>query len=136
MSDYITVPSLASVYLEDSFVLDIVEQPDGPRFRLEAVLTKAHPAYRPPKPGEQYCYATGWLIIPDVTRLKWEHRSTQRYTDATGEEELDNIDFLTQVGTTGSSWRLGHRPRLHHQDPRLTLDQPTPANRNQTIAPG
>jgi hypothetical protein len=29
------------------------------------------------KPGEQFCYADGWLVLPKITRTEWEHRSTQ-----------------------------------------------------------
>lgn len=136
MTNYTTLPTLASVYLEDSYVLDIVEQPGELKFRLEAVLTENHPAYHPPKPGERYCYATGWLTIPNIARAEWEHRSTQRYTDATGEEDLGNIDFLTREG---DHWLIdgdwGTVRVYTTADPQLILDQPATGNGSQAIAP-
>ncbi len=124
MTNYTTLPALSSVYLEDSYVLDIVEQPGELKFRLEAVLTETHPAYQPPKPGEQYCYATGWLIIPNVTRIEWEQRSTRRFTDVTGEGDLGNIDFLNHENNhwhLGGDW--GKLRAYTTANPQLILDQ-------------
>lgn len=94
-SDYSTLPGLSGVYLEYSFVLSIDEQPQQFSFELEAVLRPAHPDYHPPLPGEQYCYANARLIFDDVTDVEWLTRSTNRFTDASGEEDLGNIDSLT-----------------------------------------
>lgn len=123
---YYDLPDLASVYLEDSFVLDIIEEPGELKFRLEAVLTEHHPNYTHPKPGEQYCYADAWLTFPDVTRTDWEHRTTQRFTDASGEEDLGNIDFLERPD---DHWHIGGdwgEARVHTPaNPQLTFTDPT-----------
>lgn len=124
MTDYTALPTLSDVYLEDSYVLDVVDQPGELKFRLEAVLTKNHPAYQRPNPGEQYCYATGWLIIPNVMHLDWVHRSTQRFTDATGEEDLGNIDYLNREHDhwhIGGDW--GEVRAYTTGSPLLILDQ-------------
>lgn len=123
MKNYWDVGALASVYLEDSYVLDIAEAPGELRFRLQVVLTEQHPAYRSPKPDKQYCYADGWLLLPSVTRTEWESRSTQRYTDATGEEDLGNIDFLERRDDhwwIGGDW--GEVRVYTSADPELILD--------------
>lgn len=93
--DYTEYPALSGVYLEDSYVLAISELPNEFRFSLEAVLTPESPSYRDPLPGEQYCYTRGQLIFPDVSRTEWISKSLREYTDAAGEEDLGNIDTLT-----------------------------------------
>jgi hypothetical protein len=95
MIDYTQFPNLSGVYLEDSFVLDITEAPGQVIFKMQAVLTPEHRQYHDPLPGEQYCYAEGELIFFDASRVEWLKRSTNRYVDAAGEEDLGNIDSLT-----------------------------------------
>lgn len=82
------------MYLEDSYVLDIVEQSGEVRFSLEAVLTPKNPKYHDPLPGEQYCYARAELVFREVSSTEWISRSFKKYTDADGEEDLGNIDVL------------------------------------------
>ncbi|MEV3904069.1 hypothetical protein AB0K11_17225 [Mycobacterium sp. NPDC050551] len=97
MTDYAELPGLRDLYLEDSYVLAIVERAGRLTFSMSAVLTPEHPAYRDPLPGEQYCYADGALVFSDVAHIDWLQRSTQRYVDATGEIDLGNIDSLTSA---------------------------------------
>lgn len=94
MIDYGKFPGLAGVYLEDSYVLAIAESADRLSFRLDAVLTPDSPAYHAPRPGEQYCYAMASLVFPHVKGIEWLARADRHYTDATGEEDLGNIDTL------------------------------------------
>ncbi|MGH3973078.1 MAG: hypothetical protein ACRDS9_07110 [Pseudonocardiaceae bacterium] len=125
MKNYWDVDALSAVYLEDSYVLDIAEAPGELKFRMEVVLTEQHPAYRPPRPNEQYCYANGWLVLSSITRTEWESRSTQRYTDATGEEDLGNIDFLERKDDhwwIGGDW--GEVRVYTSADPQLVLTEP------------
>ncbi|WP_067819196.1 hypothetical protein [Nocardia inohanensis] len=93
--DYTDYPALSGIYLEDSYVLDIVEEPGGFRFVLEAVLTPERPNYRNPISGEQYCYVEAELIFTNVSAVEWLDRSDRRSGDATGTEDLGNIDALT-----------------------------------------
>ncbi|MFC9432325.1 hypothetical protein [Nocardia sp. NPDC057030] len=88
-------PSLSGIYLADSYVLDIVEGSAEVRFVLEAVLTPEHLRYHSPAPGEQYCYIGGELVFTEVRSVEWLDRSAQKYSDATGVEDLGNIDSLT-----------------------------------------
>jgi len=124
-TDYSDIDALSAVYLEDSYVLDIVEQPGELRFRLEAVLTEAHPSYQPPKPGEQYCYANAWLVFTDVTRIEWDRRSNRRFTDESDEEDLGNID---QLERRSDHWLVsGDWGEVHvytQAEPRLILSEP------------
>ncbi|WP_243793883.1 hypothetical protein [Saccharopolyspora gloriosae] len=119
---YSDVADLAAVYLEDSFVLDIVKEPGQIKFRVEAVLTEQHPQYSAPKSGEQYCYADAWLTFPDVSDIEWQQRSAQAFTDASDEEDLGNIDYLERDGehwSIGGDWGEAH---IHtNVDPVLTI---------------
>lgn len=94
MKNYTDFANLAHVYLEDSYVLAIDETPDSLSFKLDLVLTPSHPRYHEPRADEQHCYANAMLTIPGATKIEWVTRSTQTYRDATGEEDLGNIDNL------------------------------------------
>ena len=91
---YTEIDTLSHVYLEDSFVLEIVDGPGVLAFRVEAVLTPGRPRYRPAPPGEQHCYADAWLTFSDVLEVRWIRRVDVVSYDATGESELGNIDYL------------------------------------------
>lgn len=123
MTTYSDIADLANVYLEDSFVLEIDERPTQLRFRGEFVLTENHPRYHPPAAGEQYCYARGWLVVPDTTHIEWTRRSGQHFTDATGEEDLGNIDYLRHHDNhwlIGGDW--GEARAYTTDNPTLILD--------------
>lgn len=96
--EYADYPSLSGLYLEDSYVLDIVETAAEIKFVLDAVLTPAHPLYHTPAAGEQYCYVGGELVFSGVLGIEWLERSVQNYRDAAGAEDLGNIDSLTSSG--------------------------------------
>jgi hypothetical protein len=118
---YISYPTLSGVYLEDSHVLGIYEQSSEIRFELEAVLTPESPDYHDPYPGEQYCYARGDLIFREISRAEWFSRSFRSYTDASGEEDLGNIDVLTNengIYAVEGDWgkiliQTGRNPEFH-----------------------
>ncbi|MBB5159321.1 hypothetical protein [Saccharopolyspora phatthalungensis] len=103
MNDYQTLPGLAEVYLEDSFVLGIHEGRDSLSFDLDAVLTEQHPRYTPP-PDEQYCYVNATLSFTRTTVIDWISRTDASYRDANDEIDQGNIDFLTVDDDT---YRLG-----------------------------
>ncbi|KAA0093679.1 hypothetical protein CIW49_26935 [Mycolicibacterium sp. P1-18] len=119
MIDYTRFPGLSDVYLEDSYVLAIVETPGRVTFRLEAVLIPEHPAYRDPPAGQHHCYAVGDLIFADVTHVDWVRRSDRRFVDASGETDLGNVDVLRIDGNVivlegdwGELRLTGGRPRF------------------------
>src|SRR5262245_43579479 len=123
MIDYNSFPGLAGVFLEDSYVLGISESSGQVVFRLDAVLTPEHPAYHSPHPGEQYRYAKGNLIFPDVTRVQWLRRSGSHYTDASGEEDLGNIDILTVDGDAFVAEGDWGAVRISGAQPRFELGE-------------
>jgi hypothetical protein len=122
MKNYADFADLANVYLEDSFVLAIDEKPDTLSFTLEVALTPAHPLYHEPRPNEQHCYLDATLTISEATRIEWVTRSSQTYRDATGEEDLGNVDSLQRIDDhyeiTGD-W--GHVRVYSTAAPRLTF---------------
>ena len=91
MEPYHAIPGLEHFYLEDSWIIAI-DQSDGLRFKLEAVVTEEHPAYRELKPGEQYCYR--WLTIswPASASIDFQPSGQPPAVDATGATDYDNID--------------------------------------------
>jgi hypothetical protein len=95
MIDYTRFPGLTDVYLEDSYVLAISEPGGQLVFELDAVLAPQSPEYHAPRAGEHYRYTNGRLVFPNATSINWVTRTDGRYTDASGEEDLGNIDILT-----------------------------------------
>ena len=61
-------------------------------------MTPESPAYHPPLPGDQYCYAMATLSFREVEKIEWLSNSERHYTDATGEEDLGNIDAVDVDG--------------------------------------
>jgi hypothetical protein len=98
---------LADVYLEDSWVLDIVPTEGGVTFRLDAVLTAAHPRYEPPAPDEHYCYQRVRLTIASAKRSVLHRSDAPPATDASGEVDFGNIDEFTEVDWDGeAAWEV------------------------------
>ncbi|PRX49003.1 hypothetical protein B0I33_10335 [Prauserella shujinwangii] len=102
--NYSDLPELAGVYLEDSYVLGISEEPNRVVFTMEFVLTENHDAYCSPREGEQYCYRNGYLTFTNVIKVEWLDQNFRKFTDAANEEDMGNIDFLANEN---SSWHVG-----------------------------
>lgn len=122
MIDYTQFTELAGVYLEDSYVLAIVENPGELIFKLDAVLTPENPAYHPPRPGEHYCYARAVLVFPEVTSVEWMQRTGQNFTDAAGEQDLGNIDTIHADGDSFLVEGDWGQVRVFGSKPRFELD--------------
>jgi hypothetical protein len=96
---YVELPALHDLYLEESYVLAIVAEPELLTLELDLVLTEGHPAYRSPKPGERYAYRRGRLRFTGVTELRWTGQGRIRPAiDATGELDHGSIDVLEFEG--------------------------------------
>lgn len=109
ITDYYQIPSFENVYLEDSFLLEIEENYRKVLMRLEVVLTEDHALYEKPLLDEQYCHRNARLIFSDFEKLIWLKKRFTPYTDATGEIDYGNIDFLylsNGVFDIGGDW--GH----------------------------
>lgn len=90
--NYYEIHSLANIYLEDSYVLAIVELADSLTFELEAVLTEKHAKYEKPRDGEHYCYRRVSLRFLNVDYFEWCVRRFVVSSGSDGELDYGNID--------------------------------------------
>ncbi len=99
--------TLAEVYLEDSWVLNVAPTEQGVTFQLDAVLTTRHPRYQPPAPNEQYCYRRARLTVASTKRSHLQRSDAPPATDASGEHDYGNIDLFTPVDWDGEvAWEM------------------------------
>ena len=95
---YTAIDVLQHVYLEDSYVLDVVARPGLVTFSLDVALTPEHELYEKPS-TEQHSYRRAKMIFDGVRELVWNYDGYRPARDATGEIDWGNIDsFLVQDG--------------------------------------
>lgn len=94
MTAYTALPQLSGLLLEESYVLGIEARPTSVRFVLDLVLTREHPRYADPVPGEQYCFRRGHIEFVGVRRLLWTAQGAPPARDASGELDYGNIDLF------------------------------------------
>jgi hypothetical protein len=97
MATYWELPGLQDVYLEDSWVLDVIANPGTVTVELDVVLRETHPFYERPRPGEQYCFRRGGLVFPHVIEVHWTRQGAPAAKDASGERDYGSIDQLESV---------------------------------------
>lgn len=96
--------SLAEVYLEDSWVLELAPRERGLAFRLETVLTPRHELSASPRPGDQHCYRAAWLDVTSEDLVALTLSGAKPATDASGSVDYGNIDSF--VSDDGVTWVL------------------------------
>jgi hypothetical protein len=117
VNPYAELPGLEALYLEDSYVLGVREEPSEVRIGLEAVLTEDHPSWSPPKPDEQYAYRRIELVFPNTRRVDWVEKSMTPFRDGSGEIDYGNIDsFEWQPGFYDLRGDWGHL-RIESDEP-------------------
>lgn len=89
---YYEIPIFKNIYLEDSFVISIIESDESLIFNIEAVLTEEHQNYTPPKDDEQYCYRDMVIRFSDIETVNWLAKNPNHFTDANQQQDLGNID--------------------------------------------
>jgi hypothetical protein len=95
---YTEIDLLRHVYLEDSYVLDVVARAGLVTFCLDVALTPEHELYEKPS-AEQHSYRRAKMIFDGVRELVWNYAGYRPARDATGEIDWGNIDsFLVQDG--------------------------------------
>lgn len=114
---------LAEIYLEDSWVLDVVATERGVAFRLDAVLTPDHPRYQQPAPGEHHCYRRATLTLASTKRSLLTRSDVPGATDASGELDFGSIDVFRAVKWEGEdAWEMsGDWGELLTVQPSVTL---------------
>jgi hypothetical protein len=95
---YTELLGFENLYLEDSYVIAILQEATELRFLLDVVLLEGHPLYQQPRPEEQYCYRRARLVFPNVRDVIWHRQELRGYTDATGTVDYGNIDSFRWWG--------------------------------------
>ena len=94
---YYGLPGFDEVYLEDSFVTQLIETEEEVSFLLDLVLREAHPRYTPPRPHEQYCFRPAKLTFANPRRVVWEKKDFRPATDASGAVSYGSINSMDQL---------------------------------------
>ncbi|HYO60730.1 MAG TPA: hypothetical protein VEU29_02405 [Actinomycetota bacterium] len=100
MQSYWELDGFESLYLEDSFLLDVVARPGSLVIEVELVLKEDHPAFRSPQPGERYCYRRGRISFEEVKHLTWLASGFMPARDATGTVDWGGFDEFGRDGST------------------------------------
>lgn len=95
---YGKLSGLKDVYLEDSFVLAVAEEPTFFRLTLLVALREAHADFAPPAWRERYCYRLGILDFQRTRSVTWSRRTMLKYRDADGRVDFGNIDVFYREG--------------------------------------
>ena len=83
------------LYLEDSYILNMIETPKLFSFQMEFVLTEDHPQYKAPLENEMYCYQHGEINFIEPKQVTWKYRNQKAASfDANGECDFGNIDIF------------------------------------------
>ncbi len=96
---YYNLEQFAGLYIEDSYVLQIIETNGLVTFKMELVLSETHPCYFEPLIDEAYCYRNGVIKFIKPMQVEWVEKNLQRLSvDANGDIDQGNIDFFYKVG--------------------------------------
>src|ERR1035437_1098753 len=99
MKEYFNIEVLKNIYLEDSYVLEIIEQSDKILFQVDFVLCESHPYYKTPQINERYCYCHGEIVFSEIVEIHWVEKNTENYSyDANNLKDLGNIDSFFYEG--------------------------------------
>ncbi|MEO9257293.1 MAG: hypothetical protein ABI207_02860 [Crocinitomicaceae bacterium] len=106
MFQYTNLKSLEHIYLEDSYVLCIIEKKFQVIFEMEFVLCKTHPLYSNPKIGEHYCYKNGQLIFNNVISINWiiAKKALNIVKDDIDYGNIDSMEFLNNKYCIEGDW--------------------------------
>lgn len=97
--NYFDLECFKGLFLEDSFVLQILEMPELISFQVEFVLTEDHPEYKEPLGNEMYCYRLGEISFKEPKQIIWKLKNPKAVSiDANGENDLGNIDLFFKSG--------------------------------------
>jgi len=107
--NYYDFKGFENIFLEDSFVLNLIITPLIFTIDLELILTQNHFLYQKPLPNELYCYRKAQIKFSNVESIIWTDKIQQPLTDASGEMDFGNIDeFLLIDGTYKIFGELGN----------------------------
>lgn len=110
---------LRSVYLEDSWVLQITAGESHVAFDLDLVLTDDHELFQGVRPGEQYDHRRALLQIGG-DQVQASLSGAPPAVDATGEQDHGNIDTWV-ISADGWSVLTGDWGTARVLNPRVRL---------------
>ena len=116
---HLALTPLSNIYLEDSYVLNIIENSDLISFEMEFVLTEKHELYQAPKPYEQYCYRRGAINFIECENTVLVLSGQPPSKDVTGETDLGNIDVF--IDFEGKYFVEGNWGRLETSCKEVTV---------------
>jgi hypothetical protein len=90
--NYWQLPGFENIYLEDSYVLSIINAKISIQILLEAVLTENHPLYTPALSGEQYCYRQMTVNFPHPQTYDLVLNNIKAIADPDSSVDYGNID--------------------------------------------
>jgi len=90
--NYWQLPGFENIYLEDSYVLSIINAKISIQILLEAVLTENHPLYTPALSEEQYCYRQMTVNFPHPQTYDLVLNNIRAIADPDGSVDYGNID--------------------------------------------
>jgi hypothetical protein len=97
--NYVDLECFKGLFLEDSFVLQIIENPELVSFQVEFVLIEDHPKYKEPIGNEMYYYRFGEINFIKPKEVIWKFRNQKILSiDANNENDLGNIDLFFKSG--------------------------------------
>lgn len=93
-SNYFELKDFEAVFLEDSFVLEIIDGISSVTFLVDLILAKNHPLWMKPKKGEAYYYKKAEIFFPAKKRIDWIEKKMISSRDLDGEIDFGNIDYF------------------------------------------
>ncbi|PIR55489.1 hypothetical protein COU74_00950 [Candidatus Peregrinibacteria bacterium CG10_big_fil_rev_8_21_14_0_10_36_19] len=91
-NNYIKIKDFENIYLEDSWIVDIIVKPSKIEIYLEIVLTTGHINYKAPSKTDQYCYQKGIIMFDEIKEIYWDQSNIQKSTDSLNNIDYGNID--------------------------------------------
>jgi hypothetical protein len=83
-AEYSEIPELKNTYLEDGYLLSVLDSGDVLCFEVELPLLESHEQFSKPLPGEQYCYRVFRFLFQNPRRVDWTDRRFVRIQDLDG----------------------------------------------------
>jgi|HubBroStandDraft_4_1064222.scaffolds.fasta_scaffold04524_5 hypothetical protein len=122
--NYWEFPGFENIYLEDSYLLDLRTNSQIEAL-VEAVLRESHPAYTPPKMGEQYSYKNIVIAFLGVKQYRWLEKKMAPTRDPDGQTDFGNIDELYALN--GKYYMSGGWGRIEIVSDPPTVAYPSPS---------
>ena len=101
--------ALRDLWLQDSFVMAIIQDAGALRFDLVAHVREGAPAHRPVREGEWACYRRASVAVLGARRIDWRSLSLRPSVDADGSADLGAFHaWRTEGDAHDISGSFGH----------------------------